>query len=203
MEYDHKHDDDHLKIEFKMWFGLIKYKLDIPLIKLDEDSPSIIFTQKVKTANDNKTNKANVKKFTWNDFLQYLHNVKEMLIHVVGFYKIFQRFLKKVQVKEFYWSSTVGIGDAALTGMVTGAVWAIKGSIVGFLTHYLNFKIHPTLVVIPHFQQSVTITELKCMFQFRIGNAMFAGIKLLKFWKGGRPKFKAIPNLAPSESKIN
>ena len=37
-----------LKIEFKAWFGLIKYKLNVPLIKVDDNSPSIVVEEEVQ-----------------------------------------------------------------------------------------------------------------------------------------------------------
>jgi hypothetical protein len=39
------------------------------------------------------------------------------------------------------------------------------------------------------------------MIQFRIGQAMLAGLKLIKFWKGGRPDFKTKPLSVLSEKK--
>ena len=46
---------------------------------------------------------------------------------------IVRKFFKKVSVKRFEWHSMIGVGDAAHTGMATGALWAIKGSIVGLI----------------------------------------------------------------------
>ena len=61
----------------------------------------------------------------------------------------------------------------------------------------------PNLSVHPHFQLAVTQTSFKCMLQFRIGHAMVAGIKLVKFWKGGWPQFKSKPlsHLSQERSK--
>ena len=49
------------------------------------------------------------------------------------FIEFFAHFLKKVNVTELEWHSTMGVGDAALTGMLTGALWTIKGSIIGMI----------------------------------------------------------------------
>ena len=49
----------------------------------------------------------------------------------------------------------------------------------------------PNISVQPQFQMAISQTSFKCMLQFRIGHAIIAGIKLLKFWKGGRPHFKS------------
>ncbi len=72
-------------------------------------------------------------------------------------------------------------------GMISGALWTLKGSIVGLLSHYLKLRQMPNLSVTPHFQFVILQTRLTCIFQLRIGHAILAGLKLLKFWKGGRP----------------
>jgi hypothetical protein len=51
-------------------------------------------------------------------------------------------------------------------------------------------KVMPNLSVTPHFQAAVIQSRLSCIFQFRIGHAILAGLKLIKFWKGGKPRLK-------------
>ena len=42
LNYYHHNDNDDLKIEFRVWFGFIRYKKNIPLIKIDDNSPSMV-----------------------------------------------------------------------------------------------------------------------------------------------------------------
>ncbi len=114
---------------------------------------------------------------------------------------IVKTFLKKISVKQFEWHTLIGIGDAAHTGVISGAIWAIKGSIIGMLSHYLNFKEMPHIMVTPHFQAVVSQTKIKCIFQFRIGHAILAGLKLIKFWKGGLPHFKSKTDFSKEKTK--
>ena len=131
----------------------------------------------------------------------YLSNTKEILQHVINMNVILRKFMKRVIVKHFEWHSLVGVGDAAHTGTITGALWTLKGSIIGMLSHFLRLKEMPTISVTPHFQLAIIQTRLTCIFQFRIGYAILAGLKLIKFWKGGRPNFKM--NTANSKEKTN
>ena len=103
---------------------------------------------------------------------------------------IVRKFLKRIVIKHFEWHSLVGVGDAAHTGVITGALWTIKASIIGLLSNSLRLKEMPVLSVTPHFQMAIIQTRITCIFQFHIGYAIFAGLKLIKFWKGGRPKFQ-------------
>lgn len=85
--------------------------------------------------------------------------------------------------------------------MVTGALWGAKGSIIGVLSSIMKMKNMPQMTVTPHFQMAISQTTFSCMIQFRVGHAMLAGIKLIKFWKGGKPRFKTKPLSAISSEK--
>ncbi|SDM26842.1 DUF2953 domain-containing protein [Bacillus sp. OK048] len=195
--YYHHNDNDDLTVEFSVWFGLIKFKKNFPLIKIDDNSPSIVVKEN-SSENGAPTKVEQIKK---DDIITYLSNTKEILQHVINMNVILKKFMKRIIVKHFEWHSLVGVGDAAHTGVMTGAIWTIKGSIIGILSHFLKLKEMPTMSVTPHFQLAIIQTRLTCIFQFRIGYAILAGLKLIKFWKGGRPNFKK--NTANSKEKTN
>jgi hypothetical protein len=191
VSYTHFNNDDDLKIELRVLFGLIKYKIKVPEIKVDENSPSVIVKSKSEmgdSAHDDSVMQVN--QLTKDDFLSKLQNTKEIMHKVFGMNVIVKKFLQKVTIKHFKWQTLIGVGDAAYTGMMTGAIWSVKGGIIGLLSHFMRLKEMPQLTVTPHFQAAVIHTTLTCMFQFRIGYAILAGLKLIKFWKGGKPHLK-------------
>ncbi|MDQ0196991.1 DUF2953 domain-containing protein [Neobacillus ginsengisoli] len=202
INYYHHNDNDDLKIEFKVWFGLIKYKINIPLIKIDDNSPSVIVKRKKpKEQPADETKDKNVNQITPGDVINTLKTVKELLHQVFNLHVVIRKFFSKVTIKQFEWHSMIGIGDAAFTGTLTGALWAIKGSIAGMLSQYLKMKEMPNLTITPHFQLAVLQTRFTCIFQFRIGQAILAGLKLIKFWRGGRPHFKSKTNSSKEKTK--
>lgn len=196
LNYRHSKDDDELTLKFKIWFGLIRYKISVPLIKIDDDSPSIVYKKKVNE-------KEETKQFSAEDLNNSFHDMKELLKHVFSLHKIVRHFFRKVSVKKMEWYSIVGIGDAAFTGMLTGALWSVKGGLIGVISHYTKLKELPIISITPNFQRAATQTHFQCMIQFRIGYAMVAGIKLVKYWKGGRPYFqsKQLSFMSKSKSK--
>lgn len=202
LTYYHHQDNDDLKIEFKIWFGLIKYKINVPLIKVDENSPSIVIKQNTQQSKEVGGPAENeTKQFSVHDLLNTMRDAKEILEHVFKLHSIVRKFLKKVTIKKLEWNSLIGLGDAAHTGMIVGAFWAIKGSFIGLLSHYMKLKENPKISIVPHFQQTISQMHIKCIFQFRIGNAILAGIKLIKFWRGGLPKFRTKPLSTLSSEK--
>ena len=191
IHYFHFQDDDSLKIECKAWLGLIRYKLNVPLIKVDDNSPTIVMKGSAQSGTSEETKKKNTIQYSAEDLLNNMRDLKAILKHVVSFHRILRHFLKKINITQVEWHSTMGVGDAAATGMLTGALWTIKGSVIGILSHYFRLLDNPNMSVQPQFQMAISQTSFKCMLHFRIGHAIIAGIKLLKFWKGGLPQFKS------------
>lgn len=203
LDYFHGNDNDHLKITIKAWGGLIKYKVEIPVIKVDDNSPTIVAEQKISTGPDENMKQDKTTQVGKTDLLNSLNDFKQLLTHVAGLHKIIRDFLSKITLRKIEWHTLVGVGDAAATGVITGAFWAVKGGVIGLLSHYMKLKDMPVMSITPSFQHAVSITSFKCMIQVRVGHAILAGIKLVKYWKGGWPDFKTKPLSVLSGDKTN
>ncbi len=132
-----------------------------------------------------------------------LADMKLLLNHISGLIQQIKELLKKVSITRFEWHTRVGTGDAASTGIASGAIWALKGSAAGASSAYMSFNTKPVLSVTPFFQHRILQFQIDCMFQLRIGNAILAGIKIMKHWKGGLPRFRTKPLSALSPDKAN
>ena len=203
LDYFHGNDNDHFKITIKAWGGIIKYKVEVPVIKIDDNSPTIVAEQKVKTGSDENMKQQKTTQVDKNDIHNSIHNFKQLITHIAGLHKIIRNFLKKVTLRNIEWHTMVGVSDAAATGVITGALWAAKGGVIGILSHYMKLKEMPVMTITPSFQQTISITSFKCMIQVRVGHAILAGIKLVKYWKGGWPDFKSKPLSALSGDNTN
>jgi hypothetical protein len=183
VEYRHNQDDDLLEVKVSLWRMRI-YTFSAPVIKLDDDSASLIVEEEQKIG---KMESKKKKPITPELILEDLRWLRDFLNHVVGLHKIVRSFLKKVRVNRITWHSDIGVGDAAYTAQLVGAIWALKGSIIGLIANSMRMKFMPKLSIDPHFQTVVSHTYLSCMFSFRIGQAIVAGLMLLKHWRR-RPK---------------
>jgi len=193
LDLQHIGDDDHFKIKLRAW-RFIQYTINIPLVKIDDEANIILKQEQKPGTEESKRNvKETQKKITPEEEVKALHDVKEFLQHIIGLHKIVRRFLKKIKVKELEWHSQIGIGDAAHTGMLSGVAWSIKGSVVGLIGSYMQLQTTPAMTISPAFNVYCSRTKFKCMIQFRIGHAIFAGIQFIKYWRGGRPNLKSKP----------
>lgn len=191
----HVGDNDHFKIKLRTLFGILKYTINIPIVKVDDDGPNVIYKKEEEAGEEtNRNTDKKVDKITPDDIIHNLKNIKELVEHVVGFHTIFRKFLKNIKIVSFKWHSQIGIGDAAHTAFITGLAWSLKGNIVGLVCSYMQMKTNPEIMICPAFNLVCSKTKLTCIFHFRIGNAMFAGIRLVKYWKAGLPKFISTVN---------
>lgn len=201
IDYYHGNDNDQLNVKFKALFGIIQYKLNVPVIKVNKESPAVVMETKTETGTGEKDTNKDTKKYTPEELMDSIKDIKILIEHISGFYKVVRTFLRKVSVEKLQWHTTVGVGDAAYTGMVAGALWTAKGGLIGLIGSLMRLKEMPEITVVPSFQMAITQTSLKCMLTFRIGNAILAGIKLFKLWKGGKAHFRTKPFSVFSKEK--
>lgn len=183
IHYHHRRDDDSLEVQFKIW-GIRVYTYKVPVIAIDDESASIAFEQEKQNPVDQKENK---EKVTKDELIERIKDFQNLLKQIVDFNRIMKRFLKHIIVSRFQWSTRVGLGDAAWTGVAIGAIWGLKGNVVSMISHFMQLKADPNMSVEPLWQGTLSETDLSCMFSFRIGFAMRAGLQIMKLWKGRRP----------------
>ncbi|WP_017726573.1 DUF2953 domain-containing protein [Halalkalibacterium ligniniphilum] len=185
IQYCHTADDDLLEVKVSAW-KYLKYTFSAPLIKIDENSPTLVVEKEKHLGNkdDKKRVQLSVK--------EILHNIQlfqDFLQHVIGFYRILRWLLKRIHLKKLEWSSHLGLGDAAQTGMLLSMVWTLKGMVAGLFGNYMRMHSMPKLSITPHYQELISETRFSCMFSFRLGYAIGASILVVKHWKG-RPSFR-------------
>lgn len=190
ISYYHNGDEDELKVKVTAW-KFIKYTIKVPLIKIDEDSPSNIVKEK-KKASANIVKDEKKMKITLNTILEKINKIKDFLEHIVGFYKILKRLLKRIDITKFEWKTNIGTSDAALTGVLTGVLWSIKGIVLGIASHYMNLSTKPHIEIVPNFQSAISKTRFQCMISFRLGQAIFAGLLVVRYWKRKPKQLKPI-----------
>lgn len=184
----HNEENNHIKIKMMVLFGLISYTYNVPFIKVDEENPSLVVKSDTKVgSSDNQTTTSEQKtRITPQDVMEKIRQAKEFLEHVVNLRGIVKRFINHITIHKLEWNSSFGLGDAARTGMATGVLWSLKGSIVGILAHYMRLKSKPVLNITPHFLENVVRTKVICIFSFRIGHAILGGLRVVKYWKSAK-----------------
>jgi len=80
-------------------------------------------------------------------------------------------------IERLEWRTEVGAGDAAATGLLAGAFWALKGTVVGFLLRDHRFLEPPKLWVAPFYRDVRLALEIRCIFRLRLGDIIRAAMR--------------------------
>ncbi|WP_042345343.1 DUF2953 domain-containing protein [Bacillus massiliigorillae] len=188
VHYYHGNDNDQLKVIIKALFGIVSKKIDVPVIKVQKDSTSVV----IKERTESNTNKEKEKKrINIEDIMNSFHDTREMIQHVKDAYPILKKFFKKVGVHQFQWQSAIGTKDAALTAKITGVIWGIKGIVQACVYKYLSVQCQPSYQVTPYFNRGLSATEFRCILSVRIGYAILTAFKLIRHWRGGKLHLKS------------
>ena len=123
--FQHAQDDDKWKITFRTLFGIIRYTIHIPLVKIETESPGIVVDHKetVKNISESKPKRS---KYTPKEMIDIFQKVKEFAQHVIRLNEIIKKFLRHISITKLEWQTKIGTGDAAATGMIVGLGWSLK-----------------------------------------------------------------------------
>jgi hypothetical protein len=173
-------------LEVKSLFGLLRYRRVIPLRRLPSGKSET-------EAGKAKKGKSKIhQKMIGN----YAKGTNGLLVFktIVSWLK---RTLSRVHCVKLVWDSRIGLGDAAETAIVSGWLWGIKNTCLGYVFKYMDLATKPIFSVQPDFNKTKFTTELDCIVKIRVGYAIFAAIvliaKLLRI-KGGSKRWQNIPS---------
>ena len=155
-------------------FSLKIYTYNMPQNKAE------VKTEREATA---VANESKSKKLNFLTLLIAFQKIKEWETYILRFHKLIRPKFKNVTVHKFQWNTECGLGDAAITAQAIGYLWTAKSMLAGLLSVYLTVPALPELRVAPIYQHQLTQTQFNCMFSFRIGHAIRAGISVLLHWR--------------------
>lgn len=114
------------------------------------------------------------------NYMNFRDEILQFIKSMPTVYRNIIHFLSLIELSFFEWKTKGGTGDAVTTGISTGAVWTIKGIIIGFLREHMK-KVDDLIVeVTPDFQKSFIQTDIRCMITIRLGKAIYGILQLSK-----------------------
>ncbi|RDW16359.1 hypothetical protein CWR48_17090 [Oceanobacillus arenosus] len=114
------------------------------------------------------------------DFKTFPDEMKHFIKNVKDSKEKIDHILKQVTIHRFYWSTTGGTGDAFLNGIASGAIWALKGMMTGYIAENGNLACRPRIEVLPTFQTAEFMTSIDCIISLRLGQAIHTLLRFLK-----------------------
>ncbi|NLN07393.1 MAG: DUF2953 domain-containing protein [Firmicutes bacterium] len=179
--------DDFLALRVNTFFSLLRFSMEIPLVQ--QEPPHSLTMEAELKAGEDKLVRERKESFSLFDIdwrkvrahLSWLHRNRKILARIMHFYT------RSMTVESFACRLSCGTGDAALTGLVVGSIWAFAGSMLALLQHRLHFAVPPKLAVQPLYTRTGVDLHLDTVVSFRIGH-ITAGVLMFLLMKirGGK-----------------
>ncbi|SDC38804.1 Protein of unknown function [Paenibacillus sp. UNCCL117] len=177
--FTHQEQNDEITIEVKALLGLVHFRYEVPVIRFKGLALGLEVRTEQVNANagtllgdhDDRIDSHKIKS-AYEDF-------RELLEHCFEFNEWMKRLMSRVHCTELSWKTSVGLGDAPATAMLVGSLWAIKSSMLGFISRSIRLDAQPQLMVMPAFNRKAFLTEGTGMFYIRIWHLLSGGVRLL------------------------
>jgi len=186
--------DDRLEAELAALFGAVRIRREIPAADLKPWLDGL--TLRLERDGAGGSDEAERLRVTRRDLRRMARLAKLMVEHVKDFRDFLADTMRHVRVDEFQWSTRLGTGDAAETGLACGVLWGLKGAAAGAAGRWMTLTAAPRLTVAPAYDAPGLLfrTELALSARIRVLRLAAAAAMLalravrsrggLRYWAG-------------------
>lgn len=172
--------NETVKLEIVTLYGLIRLRYMIPYIifKNLKDGFRVEQQHVNNLAQDQADNSE--KDINKDKLRHWADQFYDLLGATRGLKKWMASTLKHISFHKLDWSTNVGLQDAAHTATLTGALWGLKTTLIGWLSCYIRLRQRPRLFVVPVFDKPPQfVTEIEMSGEIRLARALYAGFVLI------------------------
>lgn len=193
-----------LKFDTRILFWWLKVEVKIPRKMYAEGLINIVSNiiedtteGKVRTKHRGNKSEKKKKRRYWilknsirEFFRHYAFSWPKFIWLMNQFSRLNKAFFRKVKIHSIQTEIEIGGRDAAETGLLAGAFWAINGLVTARLyNHFTVRKENIKYNVIPHFDKEILLCKLICILSFKTSHIIFTGYKyLFLILKNRRPR---------------
>ncbi|MEN2769152.1 DUF2953 domain-containing protein [Ornithinibacillus xuwenensis] len=175
-----------LKIKIKVSYSYQKdshqIMITVYLIRIKIFQRKIDFNAKRKDTHEQKDFLDVIKEIRGHDeiadFKQLLKTLKQRLMEAKN---AMITVMNNLSIHQLTWKTQFGTGEASSTGVTSGGIWMIKGTLIGMMYEMTNFKCEPQIAVIPYFQQKGLQSQIDCIVSIRLGKAIYTVMQVLRY----------------------
>lgn len=193
IQYRRTADDDDLWVHIYLLRHFLVYRLHVPVIEVTKNSSlpwlkSELHTPQEKVRTYPKRERRYVKRVLniylhhpqkWRTLMRRFRQYRDL------YYTFANQLAKNVHCERLKCKITYGSEDAAQTGMMVGAFWAVSGLAINGIRRHLAFLRRPEIKIIPSFGKNSFDIDFLCIFRLTVGHVIIASLKLVNFkYKG-------------------
>lgn len=164
--------DNNLVLSFFIFFKLIKYKIEIPIVKVNKED----IKEKVqKKRKYQRAIEESIEKFKLENIDEYYEQFK---VNKAKFAPIQEYITEKIEMSKLVLKLELGLGDAYYSAIATGTAWSLLEGIVAFF-HNINGIEKTNIEINTNFNKTVINVDFSCILKLRIVNTIITAIKFL------------------------
>jgi len=196
LRYRRKGRDDEFAVELFLWGGLLGSRFEIPFIKIKRPEfrakapgagrlvrrvlrPAFKIRAQLE-GKDGRPVLEEKKKIP----LPGPVRMMGVLIKQINLYRRYKPalyyLLGRTHLHRLDWHTELGTGEPDRTGVLTGALWGIKGSLLSYFYALLApGGVQPHLTIRPSFERACFNVSIDCILEFRLGYLFCTGLKAI------------------------
>ncbi|NBI30424.1 DUF2953 domain-containing protein [Chengkuizengella marina] len=188
------HKDDRFSVDVYLFRRLFHYQYEISLVEFRNafDGVELKSKSSKKLAKSDSDGESLI---TPKNIWDYLKDARELVTHFIGFSKWLSQSMTYIHCTHLKWKTSVGIGGAPETAMLTGIIWGVNSNIISYFINKIKMNVRPELEVHPLYNKIDIYIDAECILKIRIAHAIYIAIhfmiRLLKA-KGGFKTWKSI-----------
>lgn len=180
--YKRNKENDYISITVYSLRKLLHYTMQVPMIRILEDSEDIQLQAAVQTVKNYKNTNPNKEERFLNKTEKLVkakprkikHILKKFHHYAKMYCAFIEKILKLVVCEKFYCKTKYGSEDAALTGIFVGLLWAFKSLLVNRLKRKVFTIKELDIEVNPIFGYNQLEVDFQCIFSIKLGNVIKA-----------------------------
>ncbi|OMF30453.1 DUF2953 domain-containing protein [Paenibacillus sp. FSL H8-0259] len=173
--------DDRIEFDIKAVYGLVKFHYELPALVFDSLEQGIKVKLEKSGIAPVKMDSDKEEKIDRESVTEWLKNIRTALKATRGLKKWLVGTLSHVRITKLDWSTDFSLGDAADTATAAGALWGMKWTMIGWVSHFVRLQRNPRMFVAPVFSDEPCFsTEAVCTGKLSAGYAFYAGLLLLR-----------------------
>ncbi|MFB5675519.1 DUF2953 domain-containing protein [Paenibacillus terreus] len=172
--------NDYARLQIHMLYGLVRFQYELPSVLIDRFRKGIsVRLDRYINVGEDKTDKdeAVVDK---SKIEELLRNFRVLLESTDSLKQWIKTTVAHLSLSQLKWTTKLGVRDCSQTAVLTGAVWALKSSVVGWTTAHVRYDCMPALSVIPSWdERNYFSTNVVCSASISMGYVVIALFRLL------------------------
>lgn len=182
VEYRKTNEDDRFR--FSILKRIIKYEITLFDVSTEKETWGFRLLHKIKTKKEKTVKPEETKFLSIEQIKKYIENVRFVYSVYGKVYKKVNSYLRrKIVCHELIFKLDFGLGDAAVTGVTTGAVWGTAYNLLSVLHHHMIIK-KTDIRITPDFNDQKMEIRFYGIFTVKIVNIIIVlVIAMLSFMK--------------------